>query len=149
MVEAARLDAHRTGNGVAGHRADVRARYLPATRARDHQQHRRPDGKATPLIIGDLNMLAWTIYISFIGVALLMLLPSGNARAARTVGLLTALAGFVIALAGVFDGKPGEIQIIAKIPSVPSLGLEFHLAADGISLTLIVLTGLAAIAGIP
>jgi NADH-quinone oxidoreductase subunit M len=31
---------------------------------------------------------------------------------------------------------------------VPSLGLEYHLAADGISLTLVLLTGLAAIAGI-
>src|SRR6266581_8650845 len=121
MVEAARLDAHRTGNGVAGYRTDVRARYLPATRARDHQQHRRADGKATPLIIGDLNMLAWTIYISFIGVALLMLLPSGNARAARTVALLTALAGFVLALAGILEAKAGEIQTIAKIPWVPSL----------------------------
>src|SRR5437773_6714802 len=93
-------------------------------------------------------MLAWTIYVSFIGVALLMLLPGGNARAARTVALLTAVTGFVIALAGMFDAKPGEIQIIAKIPWVPSLGLEFHLAADGISLTLVLLTSLAAIAGI-
>src|SRR5437762_2828234 len=148
MVEAARPDPHRTSNGVAGHRTDVRSRYLPTARARNHQQHRRPNGKATSLIIGDLNMLAWTIYVSFIGVAVLMLLPGGNARAARTVALLTALAGFVIALAGVFDAKPGEVQIIAKIPWVPSLGLEFHLAADGISLTLVLLTGLAAIAGI-
>src|SRR5207253_3353205 len=40
------------------------------------------------------------------------------------------------------------IQAIAKLPWIPSLGIEFHLAADGISLTLVLLTGLAAVAGI-
>ena len=45
-------------------------------------------------------MLAWTIYISFLGVLVLMLLPKGNARAARAVALLTAVAGLFVALAG-------------------------------------------------
>jgi len=94
-------------------------------------------------------MLAWTIYTSFIGVAVLMLLPKGNARAARTAALLTAFAGFVFAMAGVIQAKGGsEIESVAKIQWVPSLGIEYHLAADGISLTLVLLTGLAAIAGI-
>ena len=94
-------------------------------------------------------MLAWTIYVSFLGVAVLMLLPRGNARLARTVALLTATIGFLIALAGVIHAKAGlEIETIAKVAWVPSLGIEYHLAADGISLTLILLTGIAAIAGI-
>ena len=38
-------------------------------------------------------MLAWTIYISFIGVLVLMLLPREAARAARIIALLTAIAG--------------------------------------------------------
>ena len=37
---------------------------------------------------------------------------------------------------------------VAKVPWIPSLGIEYHLAADGISLTLVLLTGLAAVAGI-
>ena len=43
---------------------------------------------------GVLAMLHWTIYISFVGVAILALLPRDNARAARVVGLLTTLGGF-------------------------------------------------------
>ena len=39
-------------------------------------------------------MLAWTIYISFLGVLVLMLLPKGNVRAARFVALLTARGRF-------------------------------------------------------
>ena len=45
-------------------------------------------------------MLAWTVYFSFIGVGLLMLVPRDNARMARIVALLTAVASFICALAG-------------------------------------------------
>jgi NADH-quinone oxidoreductase subunit M len=93
-------------------------------------------------------MLAWTIYISFFGVAVLMLLPKGNPRAARAVAMLAALGGFTVALGGFFEARAGEIQTVAKVPWIPLLGLEYYLAADGISITLVLLTGLAAIAGI-
>ena len=93
-------------------------------------------------------MLAWTIYISFLGAAALLLLPKGNARAARAVALLAAVLGFIIALAGTLHANPGSLQTIVKVPWVPALGIEYHLAADGISLALVLLTGLAAIAGI-
>ncbi len=94
-------------------------------------------------------MLAWTLYLSFLGVAVLMCLPRGNARAARLVALGAALAGFVVALAG-FLGHPAgaDIHTVAKLPWVPALGIEYYLAADGISLTLVLLTGIAAVAGI-
>jgi NADH-quinone oxidoreductase subunit M len=93
-------------------------------------------------------MLAWTVYISFIGVLVLMLLPKDNAAAARKVAMGTAVAGLFVALTGFFSFPKGEILTVAKLPWVPSLGLEFHLAADGISLTLVLLTGLAAVGGI-
>ena len=93
-------------------------------------------------------MLAWTIYISFLGVLVLMLLPKGNASAARKVALLTAVLGLLVALAGFCSFKAGETVTVAKLPWIPSLGLEYHLAADGISLTLVLLTGLAAVGGI-
>src|SRR5436189_2061277 len=93
-------------------------------------------------------MLAWTIYISFLGVLVLMLLPKGNASAARKVAMLSALAGLLVALAGYIQFKTGEIVTVIKLPWVPSLGIEYHLAADGISLTLVLLTGLAAVGGI-
>ena len=93
-------------------------------------------------------MLAWTIYISFIGVAVLMLLPKDNAHLARSVALLTAGIGLAIALLGIFGAKPAEQLTIAKIPWIHSLGIEYHLAADGISLVLVLLTGIAAVVGI-
>jgi len=93
-------------------------------------------------------MLAWTIYISFFGVLVLMLLPKGSASAARAVALLAAAAGLLVAVAGFVQFKPGDTVAISKAPWIPSLGIEYHLAADGVSLTLVLLTGLAAVAGI-
>jgi NADH-quinone oxidoreductase subunit M len=93
-------------------------------------------------------MLAWTIYVSFLGAAALMLTPKASARAARVIALLTAVAGFAIAAIGTWRFTPGEILTVTRVPWVPSLGIEYHLAADGISLTLLLLTGIVAIAGV-
>jgi NADH-quinone oxidoreductase subunit M len=94
-------------------------------------------------------MLAWTIYITFFGVLVLMLLPRDNARAARIVALLTAIAGCVVAFAGAIQQtNPGEVTTIVKVPWIQSIGANYYLAADGISLVLVVLTGLAAVSGI-
>jgi NADH-quinone oxidoreductase subunit M len=93
-------------------------------------------------------MLAWTVYISFLGVLALMLLPKDNASAARKVAMLAAGAGLLVALAGFVEFKAGETIMVADADWIPSLGIRYHLAADGISLTLVLLTGLAAVAGI-
>src|SRR5580704_10738422 len=92
-------------------------------------------------------MLAWTVYSSFIGVLALMLLPKGRPQMARVVALLTALLGLAAGLAGTI-GRKGEFATVVKVPWIAPLGIEFHLAADGISLTLVLLTGIAAVAGI-
>jgi len=94
-------------------------------------------------------MLAWTIYITFFGVLVLMLLPRDNARAARIVALLTAIAACVVAFVGAIQQtNPGDVTTIVKVPWIPSIGANYYLAADGISLVLVVLTGLAAVSGI-
>ena len=92
-------------------------------------------------------MLAWTIYISFFGVVFSTLLPRENSRAARIVALLTALGGFAIALTGAAQGAAG-MNTFCDADWVPGLGIHYHLAADGISLTLVLLTGVAAVTGI-
>lgn len=93
-------------------------------------------------------MLAWTIYFSFAGALALVLLPRAWERAAPIVALLTALAGLTCALAGAVTYRTGTIQTLTRAQWIPSLGIEYHLAVDGISLTLVLLTGIAAVAGI-
>src|SRR5262249_44588498 len=69
--------------------------------------------------------------------------------------LITAFAGLGIAIAGLVQYKsaiavPGAEKIVsvADCDWVPSLGIKYHLAADGVSVTLVLLTGLAAVAGV-
>ncbi len=92
-------------------------------------------------------MLSWTIYTSFLGAGVLTLLPRDNAQAARVAALLTAMAGFAVALVGTFKAGAG-LNTLCDVSWVPTLGIHYHLAADGISLTLVLLTGIAAVAGI-
>ncbi|HEV2646311.1 MAG TPA: NADH-quinone oxidoreductase subunit M [Acidobacteriaceae bacterium] len=93
-------------------------------------------------------MLAYTIYISFLGAAALLLLPKRATTTARILALLTATAAFAIALASFLTHRTGEMQTITRTPWIPSLGIEYHLAADGISVSLVLLTGIIAITGV-
>ena len=94
-------------------------------------------------------MLGWTIYVCFLGVAVILALPP-NVRAARIIALGTTLCGLFLGLGKFWTGGAGlgELETITAVPWVPSLGLQYHLAADGISLTLVLLTGIASVAGV-
>ena len=78
-------------------------------------------------------MLAWTIYISFIGVLVLMLLPKGNAALARWFALAVAVTGFAVAVAGFAAGAGQGRVTLVDVPWVASMGIRYTLAADGIS----------------
>ena len=93
-------------------------------------------------------MAAWSIYISFIGAGLIAMLPRNRAHLAPWLALLSAFAGFAFALTGAFDPNPGSFHILARHSWIDAMGATYLLGIDGISLTLILLTGLAAICGI-
>jgi len=93
-------------------------------------------------------MLAWTIYLSFAGALIEALLPKGKAGLARWFALSIAVLGLLHAVGGFVQGIGQGRNIIVDVPWVPSMGIHFLLAADGISRVLVLLTGLAAVAGI-
>ena len=94
-------------------------------------------------------MLAWTVYLSFLGVLVLIFVPPANLRAVRTIALLSAIGGLLCALAVAFTyNHESGIVPVCKLPWVPSLGIDYFLGVDGISLTLVLLTGIAAVVGI-
>ncbi len=94
-------------------------------------------------------MLAWTIYISYLTAAALFLMPrSAKPVLARVLALLSALAGFAIALVAFCTHRTGAAFTIVDAAWVPSLGIHYSLSADGISLSLVLLTGIIAIAGV-
>ena len=93
-------------------------------------------------------MLAWTIYLSFAGALIEALLPKGRNALARWFALAVAVAGLALAVQGFFAGAAQGRVVITDVAWVPAMGIRYLLAADGISRVLVLLTGLAAVAGV-
>src|SRR5437870_7877423 len=90
-------------------------------------------------------MIAWTIYITFGGAVLLLLLPR---TFARWSALLTTIAGLVLGLIALVRTPIADLAhftTIVRAPWVPALGMNYHLAIDGVSLTMVLVTGISAV----
>lgn len=92
-------------------------------------------------------ILAATFLTAFAGAALVLVLPD---RLARWIALGAALAGLscaVRAFAGYnLAGEP--FQHLSQVPWIPALGISFFTGADGISLAMLLLTGIIAVTGV-
>src|SRR3954466_4155392 len=90
-------------------------------------------------------MIGWTIYLTFTGAVLALLLPR---RCARWIALLAATAGLAVGIV-VFVGTSipdlAQFTTIVRVPWVPALGMNYHLAIDGITLTMLLVTGVSAV----
>lgn len=96
-----------------------------------------------------MNALPWTVYVSFAGAALALATGARSATAARWIALATASATLALTLVAAATFTPGPgLETLIDVPWIAEFGIRYHLAADGISLTLLVLTGLAATAGV-
>jgi len=96
-----------------------------------------------------MTVLPFTIYLSFAGALLSLLAGARSARLARVVALAFALAALGVTAVAAFNFTPtASLQTLTDISWIPQLGIRYHLAADGISLTLVLLTGIASVAGI-
>jgi NADH-quinone oxidoreductase subunit M len=93
---------------------------------------------------------AWTILSAFAGALLVLVLPARAAGASRFIALAASLVGAVAAAAACLarlDAPNGPVWSFNR-PWIAGLGIDFHLAADGLSLTLLLLTGIVAVAGV-
>src|SRR5438067_812304 len=93
-------------------------------------------------------MIAWTIYITFAGAVLLVFTPRAFAR---WIALATTAAGLVTSVIALFQISIVDLatfKTIVRVPWVPMLGMNYHLAVDGISLTMALVTGVVAVASV-
>jgi NADH-quinone oxidoreductase subunit M len=90
-------------------------------------------------------MIAWTIYLTLAGAVVLLL---ASAVFARWIALLTTVAGLALGVAALVRTPIAELAdftTIVRVPWVAALGMNYHLAIDGISLTMILVTGISAV----
>jgi NADH-quinone oxidoreductase subunit M len=92
-------------------------------------------------------MIAWTIYATFAGAALLLFLPR---VLSRWIALASSTTSAAISFGAFFchDIASAPFTTVVNIPWVPILGMNYHLAADGISLTMCLVTGITAVSAV-
>ena len=93
-------------------------------------------------------MIAWTIYVTFGGAIVALLLPR---FLAKWIAFFTTVVGLAIMSVVLFRTPIvdlAQFSTIVRVPWVPTLGMEYHLALDGISLTLVLVTGIVAVAAV-
>lgn len=96
-------------------------------------------------------ILAWFILILMLGGLLSWLAARWNVLLARWIAVVAVLIDLLLALAIWWRHPfPGDAQWIAgiKLEWIPSFGIQFHLALDGLSLLMLILTFFLGILGV-
>ena len=90
----------------------------------------------------------FTIILSFIGALVCGLMPSSAHRRIRWVALAFAAAGLGVSTVCCVNYSGGEFEDFLQAEWIPSLGIGFATGYDGISLPLLLVTGLVAVCGV-
>src|ERR1039457_1636479 len=89
----------------------------------------------------DHHILSIVLFTPLVGLLVLLLLPSSNARAIKLFANAVAFAGFLVSLPLVFNfDRTKDYQFEEKVQWIPSLGATYHLGIDGLGLLLVMLT---------
>jgi NADH-quinone oxidoreductase subunit M len=90
------------------------------------------------------HLLSLTLFTPLAGALVLLLIPSTQERVLKLWANVAAFAGFLVSLPLVlrFDKAADEYQFVEKASWIPSLGVQYFLGIDGISLLLVMLTTL-------
>jgi NADH-quinone oxidoreductase subunit M len=85
-----------------------------------------------------------------LGVLVILLIPAAKKTAIRSTAAAATGLGLVLSLSLLFlyDKEKAGIQFVTKIPWVESLGISYHVGADGIGVTMIILTAMVIFAGV-
>jgi NADH-quinone oxidoreductase subunit M len=91
-----------------------------------------------------MGVLAWITLLPLAGALLVMLVPREEEAIHKGLGLTVALVNFLVSLLILadFDASKAGFQLEVNKVWVESLGINFHLGVDGISLWLVLLTTL-------
>ena len=77
--------------------------------------------------------------IPLLGALLVAFVPAGRPARTLALGFMVGALGFAIALALDYDRAAGGIQFQERFPWIPTLAVEYHVGADGLSLVLLLL----------
>jgi NADH:ubiquinone oxidoreductase subunit 4 (subunit M) len=87
------------------------------------------------------GILTLVTFAPAVGAALLLLFKRENVKAIRAFSLIIAVLTFVLSLHLIahFDSANSDFQFAVNVPWMPSVGIDYHMGVDGISVFLILL----------
>jgi NADH-quinone oxidoreductase subunit M len=90
------------------------------------------------------HLLSFILLTPLAGMLVLLLIPASQKNAIRLWANFSGLAGFLVSLLLLprFDAKASGFQLVERAEWIPSLGVQYLIGIDGISLLLILLTTL-------
>ncbi len=90
------------------------------------------------------HLLSIVLFTPLVGALLLLAIPSAQQRLIKLWANIAAFAGFAVSLPLwlEYDRASDAYQFVEKAPWIPSLGVQYYLGIDGISLLLVLLTTL-------
>ncbi len=87
-------------------------------------------------------MLSLIIFLPLLGAVLLYITPNRQDQRWIAIGTSALVLVVGIVLAALFNWQRGTLQFEERVPWIPTLGSSYHLAVDGLSLPLILLSAL-------
>jgi NADH-quinone oxidoreductase subunit M len=96
------------------------------------------------MALTDLPLLTLVTFIPFAGALLIAFLPSSRPQLIRYTALGVSLVAFVVSVALLlgFDAASADPQFVERYDWIPMFGIQYSVAVDGLSLSLVVLTTL-------
>ena len=87
-------------------------------------------------------ILTIILLVPLLGIGLILFTPAWKSRVIRSVAIGTSFFTLILALGlfGFFDRSMAQFQFEERVPWVPMLGISYHVAVDGISLVMVLLS---------
>ena len=96
------------------------------------------------------NILSLIVWLPIIGISIIAFIPRGKDNLIRIISAITTGIQFLLTLVlwGGFDKNIGSMQFMERLDWIPSLNISYILGVDGLSLPMVILTGLLFFIGV-
>ncbi len=94
-----------------------------------------------------MGLLSLVTFMPILGALLLLLIPATQERTIKMVAIATGVLTFALSLVVLsrFDSSTYKFQLMELVEWIPSLGINYRMGVDGISIWLVILTALLSV----
>jgi NADH-quinone oxidoreductase subunit M len=95
-------------------------------------------------------VLSVIVFTPIVTAVILLLVPAERKREARVLALVAATISLLLSVWAYvnYNVAQGGYQFVTKVPWIPSLGISYHVGVDGLSMPLVLLTGVVMFTGV-